>query len=85
MLPTDELVPAGAGVVTVAQAGGQAAYGVLPISIQLLWPVKPAQPSAQTHGGSMRPVEEDDAVPELRMAVPAANEAASAEQSAVLQ
>src|SRR6516225_4541656 len=56
--------PAGVEV-TVAQkfvaltgtAGLQAAKGALPNSIQLPWLVSPDQPSAATHGGSMRPVE----------------------------
>src|SRR5215469_7086429 len=76
-----DVAPAGVEV-TVAQAGGQDAKGALPNSIQLLWLVSPDQPSAQTHGGSMRPVE---AVDELLIGVPAANEAASAAQSALAQ
>ena len=56
---------------TVTQAGGQDAYGALPKSIQLPWLVMPDQPSAQTHGGSIRPVEWLEG--ELAAAVPAAN------------
>src|ERR1700758_3950563 len=70
---------------TVAQAGGQAAYGALPNSIQLPWLVMPDQPSALTQGGSIRPVEAVAPVPGLGMGVPAANEAASAVQSALAQ
>ena len=90
LLVVGEVAP-GAVEVTVAQklvaltgrAGLQAAYGALPKSIQLPWLVIPDQPSAQTHGGSMRPVE---AVDELAMGVPATNEALSAAlQSAVAQ
>src|ERR1700758_508070 len=63
----------GAVVVTATQkfvalagrAGLHSAKGALPNSIQLPWLVSPDQPSAATHGGSMRPVE---AVDELRIA-----------------
>ncbi len=69
-------------VALAGRAGSQAAKGALPNSIQLPWLVSPDQPSAVTHGGSMRPVE---AVDELGIAVPAANVAASALQSALAQ
>src|SRR5207244_13317917 len=58
-------------VALAGRAGLQLAKGALPNSIQLPWLVSPDQPSAATHGGSMRPVE---AVDELGIAVPAANE-----------
>src|SRR5579864_4217420 len=69
-------------VPVTTQAGGQEANGALPNSIQLPWLVSPDQPSAATHGGSMRPVE---AVAKLGFAVPVANPAASAAQSALAQ
>src|SRR6266699_320848 len=69
-------------VALAGRAGLQLAKGALPNSIQLPWLVKPDQPSAATHGGSMRPVE---AVDVLGIAVPAANVAASALQSALAQ
>src|ERR1700675_3390028 len=68
--------------IVAGEVESQAAKGAFPNSIQLPWLVSPDQPSAATHGGSMRPVE---AVEELGFAVPAANPAASAEQSALAQ
>src|SRR5579863_7772981 len=72
----EAVVPPAVGLLTafgtVAHAGGHDAYGALPTSIQLLWLVKPDQPSAQTQGGSMRPVE---AVEELGIDMPFAKSA----------
>src|SRR5262252_5017020 len=84
------VVDPGALVVTVAQklvaltgsAGLHSAYGALPNSIKLPWLVMPEKPSAETQGGSMRPVE---AVGKLGFAVPAAKPVASAAQSAFAQ
>src|SRR5579862_4269456 len=72
-------------LVTFTHAGGHGAYGALPNSIQLLWLVIPDQPSAQTQGGSIRPVEATVPVPGLVIAVPLWYEEASAEQSALAQ
>src|SRR5579864_2438727 len=62
--------------------GLQAAKGATPNSTQLLWLVKPDQPSELTQGGSRRPVEFVTAVV---LAVPFANPAASFAQSAEAQ
>src|ERR1700758_3029110 len=70
---------------TVAHAGGHGANGALANSIQLLWLVMPDQPSAQTQGGSMRPVEALAPVPGLAIPVPLWYDGASAEQSALAQ
>jgi hypothetical protein len=76
------VVVPGAVELMVAQAGGQDAYGALPMSIQSPPLIIPCQPSAQNQGESIRPVE---AVDELAIGLAAANEVASAVQSAVAQ